>query len=185
MSRNWENSNGMLQSPPKYFISIELNKSFTVIIHSWHPNQQNFVDHQIVFLTKYQLSVFLCLLFAEKTNFLLVSQQNFSYGWWQILPQHQSTYLRGPESTSIEIPTFRPHLIKFSKTVSYELNLTSQQSHLEVLLLSKFGCEMEDFNWCIFWTSKVCTLMLRKYLSPALAILWVEQWLAKVLTWPL
>ena len=28
--------------------------------------------------------------------------------WWQLQPQHQSTYLRGPESASIEIPTFRP-----------------------------------------------------------------------------
>ena len=27
------------------------------------------------------------------------------------------TYLRGPESASIEIPSFRPHFIKFSKTV--------------------------------------------------------------------
>ena len=29
-------------------------------------------------------------------------------GWWQILPQHQSIYLRGPESASIKIPPFRP-----------------------------------------------------------------------------
>ena len=29
-------------------------------------------------------------------------------------------YLRGPES--IEIPPFRPQFIKFSKTVSYEVN---------------------------------------------------------------
>ena len=27
----------------------------------------------------------------------------------QILPQHQSAYLRGPESASIEIPPFRKH----------------------------------------------------------------------------
>ena len=31
-----------------------------------------------------------------------------------------------------------------SKTVSYEVNLVSQCSHLEVLLLSKFGCERGD-----------------------------------------
>ena len=31
-----------------------------------------------IFLTKYQLSVFWCLLFAEKINLLLVNQQNFS-----------------------------------------------------------------------------------------------------------
>ena len=59
----------------------------------------------------------------------------------QILLQHQSTYrLRGQESASIEIPHFRPHFIKFSKTVAYEINFTSQHSHLEVLLLKKiFG----------------------------------------------
>ena len=28
--------------------------------------------------------------------------------WWQILPQHQSTYLRGRESASIEISLFIP-----------------------------------------------------------------------------
>ena len=36
-------------------------------------------------------------------------------GWRQIPPQHQSTYLGGPESASIEIPPFRPHFIKFQK----------------------------------------------------------------------
>jgi hypothetical protein len=30
-SRNWENSSSMQQSPPKYFISIELNKYFTLL----------------------------------------------------------------------------------------------------------------------------------------------------------
>ena len=32
-----------------------------------------------------------------------------------LLPQHQSTYPRGPESASIEIPSIRPQFIKFSK----------------------------------------------------------------------
>ena len=32
-----------------------------------------------------------------------------------LLPQHQSTYSRGPESASIEIPPFRPHFKKISK----------------------------------------------------------------------
>ena len=39
---------------------------------------------------------------------------------------------RGPESASMEIPLFRPHFIKLSKTVFYEVNLTSQCSHLEM-----------------------------------------------------
>ena len=66
--------------------------------------------------------------------------------WWQIPPQHQSTYLRSPESASIEIPPFRLYFIKFSKTVFYEVNLVSQCLHLEVLLLSKSGSERRDLN---------------------------------------
>ena len=73
--------------------------------------------------------------------------------WWQILMQDQSTYPRGPESASIEILPFRPHFINFLKTVSYEVNLASQCSHLRVLLWSKFLSEREDFNWCRFWAS--------------------------------
>ena len=46
------------------------------------------------------LSTFLCTVWPEpiwiKVN-----------GWWEILPQHQSTYLRGQESASFEIPPFR------------------------------------------------------------------------------
>ena len=40
--------------------------------------------------------------------------------------------IAGTESASIEIPLFRPHFIKLSKTVFYEVNLTSQCSHLEM-----------------------------------------------------
>ena len=36
-------------------------------------------------------------------------------------------------------PPFRPHIIKISKTVLYEVNLTSQFSHLEVLLITNLG----------------------------------------------
>ena len=42
--------------------------------------------------------------------------------------------------------TFRYHFVKFSKTVLYEVNLVSQCSHLQLLLLSKFGSERGDFN---------------------------------------
>ena len=38
--------------------------------HLWHPNHQ-------IFLTKYQLSVYLCLFSAEKINFLWVNQQKY------------------------------------------------------------------------------------------------------------
>ena len=59
--------------------------------------------------------------------------------WWQILPQHQSTCPRDQESALMEISPFRPHFIKFSKTIFYEVNLASQCSHLEELLVSRFG----------------------------------------------
>ena len=37
-------------------------------------------------------------------------------------------------------------IIKVSKLFFFEVNLTSQRSHLEVLLLSKFWSERGDFN---------------------------------------
>ena len=54
-----------------------------------------------------------------------------------LLPQHQSTYPRDPESVSIEIPPFKIHLIKFSKSVFYYLNLVSQCSHLNRVTFTK------------------------------------------------
>ena len=49
MSRNWENSSSMLQSSPKYFISIELNKSFTVVKYACgfqiHREYQELYDY--------------------------------------------------------------------------------------------------------------------------------------------
>ena len=48
-----------------------------------------------------------------------------------------SNYIpRGLESASIEMPPFRSHFIKISKTVFYEVYLVSQCSHLEVVLLN-------------------------------------------------
>ena len=38
-----------------------------------------------------------------------------------------------PFSTRIKIPLFGPHFMKLSKTVSYEVNLAAQSSHIEVL----------------------------------------------------
>ena len=38
---------------------------------------------------------------------------------WLLLQEHQSAYLRGPKSTSIKIPPFRPHFLKISKTIFF------------------------------------------------------------------
>ena len=58
----------------------------------------------------------------------------------KLLQQHQSTYKESQNMDQLTPPPspFRPHFIKFSKTVTYEVNLTSQHSHLEAVLLSKF-----------------------------------------------
>jgi hypothetical protein len=42
-------------------------------------------------------------------------------GWWQIPPQHQSTYLEGPESPSMKIPPFQTSLYKISKVNFFRL----------------------------------------------------------------
>ena len=91
--------------------------------------------------------------------------------WWQILPLHRSTYLRGWESASIEIPSFRPHFIKSSKTVFYEVNLTSQRSHLEVLLQHKFQSERGHINWSRFWKWQVNKDINQGIFSPFLTCL--------------
>ena len=101
--------------------------------------------------------------------------------WWQIPPQHQSTYLRGPEPASIDIPSFRLHFIKFSKTVFYEVNLTSQQSHLEIYLLSKCWSESGDFNYAdsgrlsfVLWCcGSICHQVFTLF-RLAVAILWLH-----------
>ena len=83
-------------------------------------------------------------------------------GWWQIPPQHQSTYLGGPESASIEIPPFRPFLwCKFSKMEIFKkfritfLFLKRIFFSLKILFLRSYevGSERGDFSWCWFWAS--------------------------------
>ena len=49
--------------------------------------------------------------------------------------------------SSIKIPSFGLHFKKVSKTVSYDLNLASQRSNLEILLLCKFWSKRGDFNF--------------------------------------
>ena len=48
-------------------------------------------------------------------------------GWWQILPQHQSLYLRGPESASIKLPPW---------WVSFPLVLVGVLAHFHFNLVS-------------------------------------------------
>ena len=59
------------------------------------------------------------------------------------LPQHEKLLPYGSLSTKIKIPRFGPRFIIFPKTVSCEVNLALQCSHL----LSKFWFEMRDFNF--------------------------------------
>ena len=61
----------------------------------------------------------------NKTSFTVWPQPILSKvsGWWQIPPQHQRTYLGGPESASIEITPFRPHFIRFQKKFFFGLTI--------------------------------------------------------------
>ena len=48
--------------------------------------------------------------------------------WWQVLPQHQSTYLRGPESPLLKFPfQTKTYLVKVSINVSADLEKTRGQ----------------------------------------------------------
>ena len=90
----------------------------------------------------------------------------------------------------MRIPPLGPHFIKFSKSVSYEVNLAAQSSHSEVILLSKFcpkggiliivdngplGCYIPLMLWWSFvwfpyfysdWLWPCCVLQCAKGKSP-------------------
>ena len=103
---------------------------------------------------------------------------------WQILPQHQSTYLfKRPRICNNWNSPLGPQYIKFSKTASYEVNLTSQHSHLEVLLLSKFWSEMGDFLGMYFDVAVVFVTSHSLLFRLALATLWLIE-IEKPRTWP-
>ena len=72
------------------------------------------------------INTIMCVAFSsQKKNKSLQSLPQTTWikvkSWWQILPQHQSTYLRGPESLSIEMPAFRP---KFTYVVKVPINVS-------------------------------------------------------------
>ena len=47
MSRNWENTSSMLQSPPKELFYVEWTKSFTVLLH-WIYDCEVTVSEQLI-----------------------------------------------------------------------------------------------------------------------------------------
>ena len=121
--------------------------------------------------------------YHHKDVFTVWPQPIWKKTWWQIPPQHQSTYLGGPESASIEIPPFRTILwCKFPKIKIFKnfriapkffFALQYIKNWTEVVpwnfflflkkkllvwkkLLLKFyevRSERGDFNWCWFWAS--------------------------------
>ena len=92
-------------------------------------------------------------------------------GWWQIPPQHQSTYLGGPESASIEIPPFGPFLwSKFSKMKIFK----------KFRIAPKFFFALQYIkNWTkvVHWTTFFCSwkkiVSLKK---TSFEILWSGVW---------
>ena len=105
-------------------------------------------------------------------------------GWWQILPQHQSTYLRGPESASIEIP-LQTSLHKIFKNCflwskSYFTTLTI---FTKLIWIWKKGCQFMQILGVLdmyFDASVVFVTSHSLLFRLALAILWLWQSVLRV-----
>ena len=75
---------------------------------------------------------------------------------WLLLPQHQSSYPRGPESASIEIPPFQTQICLLKEPIN--VNMVKQ----DLLHKNSFWKFYEvrsgrgDFKWYRFWASCVC-----------------------------
>ena len=77
-----------------------------------------------------------------------------------LLPQHQSTYPRGPESASIEIPPFRPHFIKHGDLDRNTYKSIHFFMFYKLSPISFIYCEEENLlkslwnyfiHWCIWY----------------------------------
>ena len=77
-------------------------------------------------------------------------------GWWQIPPQHQRTYLGGPES--IEITPFRPHFIRFQKKFFLDQHFFFQEQ-------KKSFQETVFVQFFMYWKAKENFGAIRKFLK--------------------
>ena len=77
--------------------------------------------------------------------------------WWQIPSQHQSTYLGGPESASIEIPPFRPFFYVnfwnffFCFTIHKKMNKSCSLNKI-FLSLKKKVSSLKKTSFEILWS---------------------------------
>ena len=82
---NLESTDPELKSQNLLFVLIQISSFCSFIWDSNNPfmgsEPPKFRGSPNIFLTKYQPPVFLCLLFAEKIDFLLVNQQKISQFW--------------------------------------------------------------------------------------------------------
>ena len=76
----------------------------------WDHQQKICKEAQSILLSEALLQIF-------RTYRTMHSMARANLNKSVIPPQHQSTYLGVSKSASIKIPPFRPHFIKFSKTV--------------------------------------------------------------------
>ena len=78
-----------------YFISFMAHRMML------HGHQETCLEYIIPSMSSHLKRKWLCTVWPQPIWIKVRSL-------WQISPQHQSTYLGGPESASIEIPPFRP-----------------------------------------------------------------------------
>ena len=119
----------------------------------WRPSWTWAESCSVFFLLFFGLRINIWIWLGAFRNLSWNNIKTWCYRKWLRQQWHQTKHSmasvnlnKSPESVSIEIPPFKPHFIKFSKTVSYEVNLVSHCSHLEILLLSKFGSERGFFG---------------------------------------
>ena len=103
---------------PKFLIQLKINFKLLAAIFKMHP--LGWLEYNTI--GSMSLWSHFCITVWPEPIWIKVKSSRL------LLPQHQSTYLRGPESTLIEILLFRPHFIKFSKTVFYFNTLLKSKS---------------------------------------------------------
>ena len=161
-----------------YFSLCDSHQTRTLLIH--HNMNYVLIKNYSNRKFKFKIISLICLIFLKLSSkfldFVWCASDRFNHNTKKTLligESHSMTRANPNESEWLVINTtaaskylpMRPRICINWNTpfqiVTYGVNLTSQYSYLEVILLSKLGSERGDFYWCRFWASYVCALMLR------------------------
>ena len=123
----------------------------------WRPSWTWAESCSVFFLLFFGFRINIWIWLGSFRNLSWNNIKTWNYSKWlrQILPQHQSTYLRGPESVSIEILPFRPKFTLSKSSSKYMWVLWSKIYFIRNSFWKFYEVRSEkgDFNWCRFWAS--------------------------------